>query len=64
MVGGELTMEDLALRYNAVSGFYGAPVQMIANGGIPVLLPKDCMDDNYDCRFERTFTSFAQTSAP
>ena len=37
MVGGELTMEDLELRYNAISGFYRAPVQMIANGGILVI---------------------------
>jgi hypothetical protein len=37
MVGGELTMEDLELRYNASSGFYRAPVQMIANGGILVI---------------------------
>lgn len=37
MVGGELTMEDLALRYNPASGFYGAPVHMVANGGILVI---------------------------
>ena len=37
MVGGELTMQDLELRYNAVSGFYRAPVQLIANGGILVI---------------------------
>jgi predicted ATPase with chaperone activity len=37
MVGGELTIGDLDLRYNAVSGFYRAPVQMIANGGILVI---------------------------
>jgi hypothetical protein len=37
MVGGELTMEDLELRYNSVSGFYRAPIQMIANGGILVI---------------------------
>jgi predicted ATPase with chaperone activity len=37
MVGGELTMEDLELRFNATSGFYRAPVQMIANGGILVI---------------------------
>ena len=37
MVGGELTMEELELRYNPVSGFYRAPVQMIANGGILVI---------------------------
>jgi len=37
MVGGELTMQDLELRYNPTSGFYRAPVQMIANGGILVI---------------------------
>lgn len=37
MVGGELTMQDLELRYNAISGFYRAPVQLIANGGILVI---------------------------
>jgi predicted ATPase with chaperone activity len=37
MVGGELTMQDLELRYNDVSGFYRAPVQLIANGGILVI---------------------------
>jgi Magnesium chelatase, subunit ChlI len=37
MVGGELTMQDLELRYNAISGFYRAPVQMIANGGVLVI---------------------------
>jgi predicted ATPase with chaperone activity len=37
MVGGELTMEDLELRYNAISGFYRAPVQMVANGGVLVI---------------------------
>jgi hypothetical protein len=37
MVGGELTMEDLELRYNPTSGFYRAPVQMISNGGILVI---------------------------
>jgi SpoVK/Ycf46/Vps4 family AAA+-type ATPase len=37
MVGGELTMEDLELRYNAISGFYKAPVQLVANGGILVI---------------------------
>ncbi len=37
MVGGELKMEDLALRYNPVSRLYGAPVQMIANGGVLVI---------------------------
>jgi SpoVK/Ycf46/Vps4 family AAA+-type ATPase len=37
MVGGELTLQDLELRYNAVSGFYRAPVQLVANGGILVI---------------------------
>src|SRR5262249_55242443 len=37
MVGGELTMQDLELRYNSISGFYRAPVQMIANGGVLVI---------------------------
>jgi predicted ATPase with chaperone activity len=37
MVGGELTMDALDLRYNPTSGFYRAPVQMIANGGILVI---------------------------
>src|SRR5580765_7279646 len=37
MVGGELTMEDLELRYSPTAGFYRAPVQMISNGGILVI---------------------------
>jgi SpoVK/Ycf46/Vps4 family AAA+-type ATPase len=37
MVGGELTMDALELRYSATSGFYKAPVQMVANGGILVI---------------------------
>jgi predicted ATPase with chaperone activity len=37
MVGGELTLDALELRYNATSGFYKAPVQAIANGGILVI---------------------------
>ena len=37
MVGGELTMQDLELRYNPISGVYKAPVQMVANGGILVI---------------------------
>jgi hypothetical protein len=37
MVGGELTIADLDLRYNPTSGFYKAPVQMTANGGILVI---------------------------
>jgi hypothetical protein len=34
MVGGELTMEHLELRYEPVSKFYEAPMQMKANGGM------------------------------
>ena len=36
-VGGELTLDALELGYNAVSGFYNAPLQMIANGGVLVI---------------------------
>jgi predicted ATPase with chaperone activity len=36
-VGGELTLESLELSYNATSGFYHAPVQAIANGGVLVI---------------------------
>jgi hypothetical protein len=34
VVGGELTMPMLDLKYNAVGKFYEAPLQMKANGGI------------------------------
>jgi predicted ATPase with chaperone activity len=37
MVGGELTLDALALSYNEVAGFYGAPVQALANGGVLVI---------------------------
>jgi predicted ATPase with chaperone activity len=37
MVGGELTLAALDLSYSADTGFYGAPVQMVANGGILVI---------------------------
>jgi len=37
MVGGELTLESLELSYNPISGFYRAPVQAIANGGVLVI---------------------------
>jgi vacuolar-type H+-ATPase catalytic subunit A/Vma1 len=37
MVGGELTLESLELSYNPVSGFYKAPVQSVANGGVLVI---------------------------
>ena len=34
VVGGELTMNQLDLRYNSIGRFYEAPLQMKANGGI------------------------------
>ena len=34
MVGGELTMEHLELRYEPTAKFYEAPLQMKANGGM------------------------------
>ncbi len=37
MVGGELTMDGLELGYNSTSGFYKAPVQAVANGGVLVI---------------------------
>jgi hypothetical protein len=37
MVGGELTLDALELRYNPTAGFYRAPVQLLANGGILVI---------------------------
>lgn len=37
MVGGELTLEALDLSYNPTSGFYRAPVQAVANGGVLVI---------------------------
>jgi predicted ATPase with chaperone activity len=37
MVGGELTLEALELNYNPTTGFYRAPVQTIANGGVLVI---------------------------
>ena len=36
-VGGELAIEELDLTYNPVSGFYRAPIQMVANGGVLVI---------------------------
>ena len=36
-VGGELTLDSLELRYNPTSGFYHAPVQALANGGVLVI---------------------------
>lgn len=37
IVGGELTMEDLDLRYDDQAGVYRAPVQLKANGGVFVI---------------------------
>ena len=37
MVGGELTLESLELNYSPSEGFYRAPVQAIANGGVLVI---------------------------
>ena len=37
MVGGELTLESLELSYNPIAGFYKAPVQAVANGGVLVI---------------------------
>ena len=37
MVGGELTLDALDLSYSNQSGFYGAPVQTKANGGVLVI---------------------------
>jgi hypothetical protein len=36
-VGGELTMDALELTYLPVSGFYRAPLQALANGGVLVI---------------------------
>ena len=36
-VGGELTLDSLELSYNSTSGFYHAPVQAVANGGVLVI---------------------------
>ena len=36
-VGGELTLDALELGYSPLSGFYRAPLQAIANGGVLVL---------------------------
>ena len=36
-VGGELTLEVLDLGYNPMSGFYSAPLQALANGGVLVI---------------------------
>jgi SpoVK/Ycf46/Vps4 family AAA+-type ATPase len=37
MVGGELTMQSLDLAYSGATGFYNAPIQMMANGGLLVI---------------------------
>lgn len=37
MVGGELTLGALELNFNPATGFYRAPVQLIANGGVLVI---------------------------
>src|SRR5215203_6697198 len=37
MVGGELTLEALELSYSQSTGFYRAPVQAVANGGVLVI---------------------------
>ena len=37
MVGGELTLQALDLSYASNTGFYGAPVQTKANGGVLVI---------------------------
>ncbi|MBA3884535.1 MAG: ATP-binding protein [Acidobacteria bacterium] len=37
MVGGELTLDQLELRFSPSLGFYRAPVQAIANGGVLVI---------------------------
>ena len=37
MVGGELTLEALDLSYSPTMGFYTAPVQALANGGVLVI---------------------------
>jgi predicted ATPase with chaperone activity len=37
MVGGELTLNALELSYNPSTGFYRAPIQAVANGGVLVI---------------------------
>ena len=36
-VGGELTLDSLELNYDSSAGFYRAPIQAIANGGVLVI---------------------------
>jgi hypothetical protein len=37
MVGGELTLQSLELAYSPTMGFYKAPIQMVASGGVLVI---------------------------
>lgn len=37
MVGGELTLSSLELSYSPATGFYRAPIQAVANGGVLVI---------------------------
>jgi predicted ATPase with chaperone activity len=37
MVGGELSLDQLELSYSPTMGFYRAPVQAVANGGVLVI---------------------------
>jgi predicted ATPase with chaperone activity len=37
MVGGELSLDQLELSYSSTLGFYRAPVQAVANGGVLVI---------------------------
>ena len=37
IVGGELTLDSLEAHYNRATGFYRAPLQALANGGILVI---------------------------
>jgi hypothetical protein len=37
MVGGELTLDALALQFSTSMGFYQAPTQTVANGGVLVI---------------------------
>jgi predicted ATPase with chaperone activity len=37
MVGGELSLSQLELSYSSTMGFYRAPVQAVANGGVLVI---------------------------
>jgi predicted ATPase with chaperone activity len=37
MVGGELMLEHLELTYSSNGGFYRAPIQLLANGGVLII---------------------------